>query len=328
MMKENIRGNLDVGLVAKLQYAAKSLKDGNLVVFPTETVYGLGADASNSYAVRRIFEVKRRPIGHPVIVHIGNIDYLDYWANSLPIYVEKLIDEFWPGPLTLILPRTSNVDDLITGGQDTVGIRFPSNLIANELMKEFHNLGGHGVAAPSANIFGRVSPTDLQSVKSELSEKLQKSDLVLDGGLCEVGIESTILNCSDTEPEILRLGSITEKMISKIVKTSKSTGNPIRSPGTLASHYCPSTAVVVNEKPQHGDGLLALSKIKTPEGVIRLASPVTTKDYARDLYRAFRLADTLQVSRIIVIPPQGAGLAAAIRDRIERASKTKNISEI
>jgi L-threonylcarbamoyladenylate synthase len=193
--------------------AAIALKQGHLVAFPTETVYGLGADATNEKAIARIYEVKGRPTDHPLIVHISSMELMGKWASEIPEYAIKLARQFWPGPMTLVLPRTNIAKNFITGGQDTVAIRVPSHTLANQLLKEFEYLGGYGVVAPSANRFGKVSPTSVDDVKEELTEYLKSKDLVLDGGLSLIGVESTIINCTNTTPIILRPGAITAAMI-------------------------------------------------------------------------------------------------------------------
>ena len=298
--------------------AVANLKNGHLVAFPTETVYGLGADAENKDAIKRLYSIKGRPDKHPVIVHIGDKQFINYWSKELPNYVDMLIESFWPGPMTLILPRSSMAKDWITGGQDAVGIRMPSHPIALELLKKFHELGGKGVAAPSANRFGGVSPTSAQAVIDELGELLGPNDLVIDGGECEIGIESTILDCTGELPKIIRKGAITEEMLLGVVEIAK-TESSVRASGTLPRHYSPRTPVVINQNPIEGDGLIAFSSIATPKNVKRLAAPSTIDEFAHDLYKAFRLGDKLQVSRIVVIPPEGDGIASAIRDRINRA---------
>jgi len=193
--------------------AAASLIKGDLVAFPTETVYGLGADATNKDAIVRIYKVKGRPVGHPIIVHISSIGNLDKWASDIPEYAVNLARAFWPGPMTLILPRTDLAKDFITGGQDNVGIRIPSHTVALALLKEFEDQGGLGIAAPSANRFGAVSPTTATAVEIELADYLYKNDQILDGGPCLVGVESTIINCTQNKPSILRPGAVTKEMI-------------------------------------------------------------------------------------------------------------------
>jgi L-threonylcarbamoyladenylate synthase len=302
--------------------AAKSLVSGNLVAFPTETVYGLGADASNESAVNKIYKAKGRPADHPLIVHISNINLLDKWAKDIPEYAIKLARSFWPGPMTLILPRTSLAKDFITGGQDNVGIRIPSQTLGLALLSEFEKQGGFGVAAPSANRFGAVSPTTAQAVEAELSNYLSSDDQILDGGACEVGVESTIIDCTGDAPTILRPGAITAEMILSVTNLEPATTNnlAIKAPGLLESHYSPLAKVILDQTPQAGAGFIALSDIKTPEGVIRLASPKNNEEYAKVLYQALREADNLELSTVCVIPPQGDGIADAINDRLKKAS--------
>ncbi len=301
---------------------------GNLVAFPTETVYGLGADATNERAVARIYEVKGRPTDHPLIVHISSIDKLDKWAKDIPEYAVKLARNFWPGPMTLILPRTDLAKDFITGGQNNVGIRVPVHTVALSLLKEFEIQGGIGVAAPSANRFGKVSPTSAEDVRVELSENLSANDLVLDGGPSLIGVESTIINCTQAVPTILRPGSITTAMISDLLNISiqvitKQDNNQIKAPGLLESHYSPSAKVYLSNTPAPGDGLIALSDFPTPPGVVRLANPINSEEYARTLYQALRLADSKKLSNVFVVPPEGEGIAAAIRDRLKKAGSSK-----
>jgi len=303
--------------------AATALKDGHLVAFPTETVYGLGADATNSEAVARIYSVKGRPPDHPLIVHIASIDDMGEWAADIPEYAIKLAREFWPGPMTLIFKRSELAKDFITGGQETVGVRVPQHPIALALLEEFKKAGGKGVAAPSANRFGAVSPTTAVAVEEELSEYLGEQDLILDGGPSQVGVESTIIDCTSIGTRILRLGAITKEMIEAVtgikVINSESTST-IRVSGSLDSHYSPKAKVALDVFPRSGDGLIALAEVETPSGVTRLAAPINIEDFARELYAALRYADRLGVQRVVVIQPHGGGLAEAIRDRISRAS--------
>jgi L-threonylcarbamoyladenylate synthase len=303
--------------------AAKALKDGHLVAFPTETVYGLGADATNERAVSRIYSVKGRPSDHPLIVHISSINQLDKWATDIPDYAIKLAREFWPGPMTLILPRTDLAKNYITGGQNNVGLRVPAQPIALALLKKFEDLGGHGVAAPSANRFGAVSPTTAEAVGEELGEYLNSADLVLDGGHSLVGIESTIIDCTGLAPRILRPGAITEEMIEQTLE--KNLGNiegksEVKAPGLLDSHYAPMAKISLNSIAEPGEGFMALSKFQTPTGAIRLASPSSVEQYARDLYSALRSADQQGLKKVAVLVPEGSGLAAAIRDRLTKAA--------
>jgi len=309
-----------------IKTAAKSLINGHLVAFPTETVYGLGADATNETAVRRIYEVKGRPIGHPLIVHISSIEYLDKWARDIPDYAIKLARTFWPGPMTLILPRTNLAKDFITGGQDNVGIRVPSHAVALQLLKEFESQGGQGIAAPSANRFGAVSPTTANAVEEELAGFLSVSDQILDGGLCVVGVESTIIDCTKSTPSILRPGAITKEMIENTLKISiklakfKSARMQVKAPGILESHYSPKAKVYLSGAATKGDGFIALSKIPTPREAIRLASPSNNHEYAQQIYEAFRAADSKGIKRIFVVPPVGNDIAEAINDRLRKSS--------
>lgn len=299
---------------------AAALRAGALVAFPTETVYGLGADATSASAVARIYEVKGRPADHPLIVHLASSGAMSQWARDIPSYAQALAQAFWPGPMTLVVKRSDLAGDFITGGQDTVGLRVPGHPVALELLVAFEELGGKGVAAPSANRFGKVSPTTAQAVRDELGLYFGPQDLVLDGGSSEVGIESTIIDCTGDLPCILRPGAITPEMITRITRLELGVGSTeIRVSGSLESHYAPRARVVLGEKPHPGDGFIALASYKTPEGVIRLAAPETSEDYARVLYSALRDADQQLLDRIVAIPPEGDDIAAAIRDRLGRA---------
>ena len=305
----------------EIKKAAKALKDGHLVAFPTETVYGLGADATNEKAVSRIYSVKGRPTDHPLIVHISSINQLDKWAINIPEYAIKLAKEFWPGPMTLILKRSKLAMDYITGGQENVGLRVPSQPVALSLLSEFELLGGLGIAAPSANRFGAVSPTTSESVEQELGSFLQIEDLILDGGQSEVGVESTIIDCKKNNPVVLRPGAITNKMIENTTGFKvQFNQNEIRASGLLESHYSPKAKVVIDETAEPGDGFIALANIPTPNGVIRLASPKNIEEYARVLYGALRAGDQKGLKKIKIIQPRGDGLALAIRDRSGKAA--------
>jgi len=309
-----------------LKDAATSLINGNLVAFPTETVYGLGADATNKEAVARIYMVKGRPTGHPLIVHISSIGYLDKWVRDIPEYALKLARAFWPGPMTLILPRTDLAKDFITGGQDNIGIRVPSHTVALSLLKEFEAQGGNGVAAPSANKFGAVSPTTSLDVEIELGEYLSRDDLILDGGPSLVGVESTIIDCTQSIPRILRPGGVTKGMIEQIlvdtivIYETIEFINKVRAPGLLESHYAPRASVFLSGEPNRGDGLIALANVKTPKGVQRLASPIDNEQFAQQLYGALRSADEKKIQNVFVVPPTGDGIAVAINNRLKKAS--------
>ena len=308
-----------------LKQAAITLLHGNLVAFPTETVYGLGADALNKQAVARIYETKGRPSEHPLIVHLHSMQVMGQWVEDVPEFAIALARDFWPGPMTLIFKRSTLAQDFITGGQDTVGIRIPNHVVALSLLEAFHNLGGRGVAAPSANRFGHVSPTTAQAVSDELSEYLSAEDQILDGGACAVGVESTIIDCTGSAPRILRPGGITVEMITEstgmtpLIPTN--TKEEIRVSGSLEKHYAPAAKVMLDVAPNAGQGFIAIKESVTPEGVTRLAAPTNTDEFARDLYAALRKADEMGLAEVVVEQPQGEGIAIAIRDRLERASK-------
>jgi len=305
-----------------LRQSAEKLRAGDLVAFPTETVYGIGADAENKDAVARMYQVKNRPTGHPVIIHIAELNDVDYWAQEIPEYAINLMRDFWPGPMTLLLKRREVAGDFLTGAQEIVGLRIPANSLALGLLNEFKAVGGKGIAAPSANRYGAVSPTTAEAVSQELSEFLSPNDQILDGGPCLVGVESTIIDCSGQNPKILRPGAISAEMI------EESTGivleevgeTKIRVSGSHKQHYAPKAKVIVDGQSQSGEGLIAMSDVATPEGVIRLAEPKSIEEYARVLYSALRMSDNQNLQTVRIIPPVGPGLAVAIRDRINRAA--------
>jgi L-threonylcarbamoyladenylate synthase len=317
--------------VDALATAAQSLREGSLVAFPTETVYGLGADATNPTAIARIYVVKGRPTDHPLIVHIADLKYLEQWVSDISEYAIALARKFWPGPMTLILQRSELAKDFITGGQDTVGIRIPDNSLALGLLEAFHKLGGAGIAAPSANRFGQVSPTTAEAVQEEVGNYLSDIDLVLDGGPSLVGVESTIIDCTGELPRILRPGAITIEMIEEVsgLKVSNSTEKKsddfkqegIRVSGSLENHYAPKAKVFLDQKPVEGSGFIAIESIVTPDGVIRLAAPESVEEFARVLYSALREGDHQNLDSIYIAQPTGDGLAIAIRDRLSRSAK-------
>ena len=305
--------------------AAANLLAGGLVAFPTETVYGLGADACNADAVARVYSVKGRPADHPLIVHVASMDALGDWASDVPEYAIALARDFWPGPMTLVVRRSELAADFVTGGQDTVGVRVPNHPVALKLLEAFARIGGKGVAAPSANRFGNVSPTTAKAVDDELGDYLADGDLILDGGACDVGVESTIIDCTGDVPKILRPGAITAEMI------AKSTGlefiddgvskSAIRVSGSLYSHYAPVATVVLDQSPVAGQGFIAMADVATPDGVVRLAAPKSDDEFARVLYAALRTADEQGLKSVVVAQPVGDGIAVAIRDRLVRAAR-------
>ena len=306
-----------------LSQAALSLKDGALVVLPTETVYGLGADASNEKAVARIYEVKGRPQDHPLILHIASMNDITYWADEISDYAIALARAFWPGPMTLIFNRSENAKDFVTGGQNTVGLRVPDHTLALGLLQECKKIGVHAIAAPSANRFGHVSPTTAIAVQEEIGAYLSAQDLILDGGPAQVGLESTIIDCTGDAPKILRPGAITQAMIEEAtgLKVSENNDSQIRVSGSLEKHYAPNAKVILDVPAIAGQGFIAPAEVATPPGAIRLASPANTDEYARTLYSALRDGDAQGLETIAIIQPSGDGLAIAIRDRLMRASK-------
>lgn len=307
--------------------AAKSLFEGNLVAFPTETVYGLGADASNEDAVKRIYQVKDRPVDHPLIVHVNSMQAMGHWVSSVPEYATELARVYWPGPMTLILKRSCLAKDFITGHQDTVGIRIPGHPIALALLDAFSNLGGHGIAAPSANKFGQVSPTSADAVFEEISQKLGSTDLILDGGECDIGIESTIIDCTTENPILLRPGAISVGMIQdsvgNLLEYEKS-NTSVRTSGSFERHYSPRCKIIIGGTPVEGEGYFAMIEYETPKDVIRLGSPRNADEFAHLLYKSFRRADQIGLKSMVVELPTTDGIGFAIRDRILKAANGRH----
>lgn len=301
--------------------AARNLKVGALIGLPTETVYGLAADAENETAVEKIYRVKERPFDHPVIVHVGSIKYLKMWATEIPEYAFKLAKQFWPGPLTLILKRSTLAKNYITGMQDSVAIRIPNNNVALSIINEFHKLGGNGIAAPSANMYGGVSPTTAQAVVEEIGDKLSlNTDLIIDGGMCDIGLESTIISCLSSFPITLRPGKVMIDSTLKNESEEKKFETKVKHSGDKLKHYSPQAKVVLRGTPTSGDGFIALASTETPRGCIRLSSPSDSNEFAKSLYRSLRLGDKMNLQRIYVELPIGNGIEIAIRDRLLRAA--------
>jgi L-threonylcarbamoyladenylate synthase len=303
--------------------AAGVLINGGLVAFPTETVYGLGADACNQKAVARIYSVKGRPADHPLIVHVASMDALGDWASDVREYTIALARDYWPGPMTLVVNRSTLAGDFLTGSQDTVGVRVPDHPVALGLLEAFARAGGKGIAAPSANRFGNVSPTTAQAVGAELGDYLADSDLIFDGGGCAVGVESTIIDCTGDVPKILRPGAITQEMIERstgLHLSGVATQNQIRVSGSLDAHYAPIATVLLDQTPLAGQGFIAMSDVVTPDSVVRLAAPESHDEFARALYSSLRAADEQGLEVVVVHQPQGDGIAIAIRDRLIRAA--------
>jgi L-threonylcarbamoyladenylate synthase len=310
----------------EIEKAVETLRAGDLVVFPTETVYGLGANAANPAAVRKIFEVKGRPADHPVIVHLDNPRYLHRWVSEVPPAAERLAAMFWPGPLTLILPKAESVNDVVTGGQDSIGIRIPSHPMALQLLTAF----GGGIAAPSANRYGRLSPTKPEHVRDELGDAVH---VILDGGESPIGLESTIVSCLNNEVRMLRPGYITRSQIAQVVGDLVAGGVAPRVPGDRVLHYAPSTPLEIvgsdDLEAKAGEVVARQEKV----AVLAMRPPLHTKrymtwinagkkpdTYAHNLYNHLRTLDRAGCVRILVqeLPPDERW--AAILDRLQRAS--------
>jgi L-threonylcarbamoyladenylate synthase len=318
---------------AALDAAAHRLRDGELVAFPTETVYGLGADAANPLAVRRVFEAKGRPADHPVIVHLADVAELRHWARDVPAGAEALARAFWPGPLTLILPRSERALDVVTGGQDSVGLRVPSHPVARSLLAAFARLGGRGVAAPSANRFGHVSPTTAAHVADDLGDAV---DLILDGGPCEVGIESTIVSFAGGAPALLRPGAIAPAAIAAILgfpPRSHDRAVP-RAPGTLASHYAPRTRsvlvaadalrTVLASHASREERVAVLARTtRRPDDFdgVWIAAPADPAGYAHGLYANLRALDAADADEILIESVPASTEWLAVGDRLARATR-------
>ncbi|MDP3119698.1 MAG: L-threonylcarbamoyladenylate synthase [Sulfuricurvum sp.] len=309
--------------------AASILHAGGLVAFPTETVYGLGADARNVQAVKRIFEAKGRPSDHPLIVHLAHAEQMREWAQNIPDVAWQLAQAFWPGPLTLILPRLDSVPDAVTGGLDTVALRVPNHPVTLALLGTF----GSGIAAPSANLYGRVSPTSAQDVREELKDSV---DLVLDGGRCPIGIESTIVDLSTQVPRILRSGKITKEALHRVLGSSVAwpSNIPVSSyPGGNPSHYAPRARIILAswddvqqqiEAWQQRGVRVGLLASRLPNGLsqdvtwLRLAQDVDEQAY--ELYHSLRQADHLGLQVLVAVMPEDLGIGHAVRDRLRRAA--------
>jgi L-threonylcarbamoyladenylate synthase len=307
--------------------AAKRLAAGELVAFPTETVYGLGADAANPAAVAKIFALKERPADHPVIVHVASIASLATWGVRVPAAARGLAERFWPGPLTLIVKKAAHVPDAVTGGQDTVGLRCPSHPVAQELLREFAQLGSGAIAAPSANKFGHVSPTTAQHVREEFGADL----CILDGGACEVGLESTIVDLSRGEPVLLRPGAISREDIRSVLGKAPRDrdAQAPRASGTLAAHYAPRTALVMIDleeleqevRSRSNVAVLALGEAPSTAQVTEwIAASRDPMRYAHDLYANLRALDASGAKRILVEIPPLTPEWEAVNDRLSRAA--------
>jgi len=312
--------------------AVSALRAGALVALPTETVYGLAADASSAEAVARVFAAKGRPTNHPVIVHLPSVRSLDDWADDVPSWARSLAEALWPGPLTLVVPKASTVLDAVTGGQETVGLRVPAHPVTLQVLDQF----GGGLAAPSANRYGRVSPTTAEHVVAEMGDALntERGDFVLDGGACMVGVESTIVGAWDETPRLLRPGAVTAEQLTELTGLPVSADpSNVRVPGSTESHYSPASQVLAVEAhaldgvlaslaPSTAVGVIAPAGSDITSSVVRLASPTDDDDYARQLYTALRRGDSLSLDVVVAVLPQEAGVGRAVRDRLLRAANS------
>ncbi|MFM1787024.1 MAG: hypothetical protein RL228_974 [Actinomycetota bacterium] len=316
---------------SQVEQAVDVLQSGGLLGLPTETVYGLAAIATDEKAVRRIYDVKGRPLDHPVIVHIGSLAELDVWGTEISEQTRILAKKFWPGPLTLVVKRNPIAGDWLTGSQETVALRMPSHPVALQILKELKT----GLAAPSANRFGSVSPTSAEHVVFDLNQFLDSAkDAVIDGGTCDVGVESTIVNCTLSHPTVLRPGAISQADIDKALNATSENEqtSEIKAPGLLASHYAPNAKVLLatNETEalsileridgKEFVGFIALEKMSTPNGCMRLAMPQNNSEYAQILYEALREGDRNGLKNVIAVLPHGDDIAIAIRDRLTKAA--------
>ena len=302
-------------LTGDVDRAAAAVRAGGLVAIPTETVYGLAADATDPAAVRRIFEVKGRPADHPLIVHLADADDLDDWAVSPSAAARLLAATTWPGPLTVIVPRAPRVPDVVTGGRPTVGLRVPAHPATRELIRRV----GVPLAAPSANRFGAVSPTTAAHVLADLGDRLDPArDVILDGGPCPVGVESTIVDCVADPPQILRAGGVPREQVERLVGTVAGASGPARASGMLASHYAPRCRVIPVDT-----GEQAAATLATTEGAVLLDLTDDLVAYARRLYAELRAADERGVAAVVAVLPPATGLGHAIRDRLLKAAAAR-----
>lgn len=314
----------------EIDAAVQALRDGDLVAFPTETVYGLGANAQNPVAVRKIFEAKGRPTTHPVIVHLDSPKYLHRWVSEVPEVALRLAEKFWPGPLTMVMPRASNVHDIVTGGQDTVAIRVPSHPMAQQLLTAF----GGGIAAPSANRYGRLSPTRAEHVRDELGAAVK---VILDGGESQIGLESTIVACEGSQVRLLRPGAVTATQLRSVVADliiGADLESP-RVPGSQPSHYAPATPMMIVPAGEIDSQAGALSSDGTRIAVLAQRLPLKAHKYVtwinagrradqfgHDLYANLRTLDKAGCAHILVQDVPDDERWDAIRDRLIRAASS------
>ena len=320
---------------AEIDAAVQTLRDGDLVAFPTETVYGLGANAQNPAAVRKIFEAKGRPISHPVIVHLDSPKYLHRWVREVPEICLKIAEKFWPGPLTMVLPRAPNVHDIVTGGQETIAIRVPSHPMAQQLLTAF----GGGIAAPSANRYGRLSPTRAEHVRDELGDAVK---IVLDGGECQIGLESTIIQCDNNQVRLLRPGAVTASQLREVageLQMGPDLQSP-RVPGSTPSHYAPATPMMIVPTGEIDSQAAAMSEggrriavlaqrlpLKAHKYVTWINAGRRPDQYGHDLYANLRTLDKVGSAQILVQDVPDDERWDAVRDRLMRAASSVTDSD-
>src|SRR5688572_7836957 len=315
---------------AEIETAVQALRDGELVAFPTETVYGLGANAQNPAALQKIFDAKGRPRSHPLIVHLDSPRFLPRWAREVPPAAAQLAEKFWPGPLTMVLPRAANVHDLVTGGQETVAIRVPAHPMAQQLLTAF----GGGIAAPSANRYGRLSPTRAEHVRDELGDAVR---VILDGGECKIGLESTIVSCDASGVRLLRPGAVTAAQIRGVIGDLLvgAEPKPPRVPGSTPSHYAPSTPMSIVPEGEIDTQAAVLSKdgrriavlaqrlpLKSHKYVTWINAGRRPAQYAHDLYTNLRTLDKAGCEQILVQDVPEDERWEAVRDRLTRAASS------
>jgi L-threonylcarbamoyladenylate synthase len=314
----------------EIETAVQALRDGELVAFPTETVYGLGANAQNPAAVRKIFEAKGRPVSHPVIVHLDSPRFLHRWVREVPRMATRLAESFWPGPLTMVMPRAPQVHDVVTGGQDTIAIRVPAHPMAQQLLTAF----GGGIAAPSANRYGRLSPTRAEHVREELGDAVR---LILDGGECQIGLESTIVSFEGSNVRLLRPGSVTAAQIRQVVGEvliGAGVESP-RVPGSAPTHYAPVTPMTIvpageidaqaDAASSGGRRIAVLAQrlpLRSHKYVTWINAGRKPESYGRDLYNNLRTLDRGGCQRILVQDVPEGERWEAIRDRLFKAASS------
>ncbi|MEI8022634.1 MAG: L-threonylcarbamoyladenylate synthase [Actinomycetota bacterium] len=312
-MQDRVEQILDGNLSTSIESAVENLCNDLLIGLPTETVYGLAALASHPKAIAKIFQVKARPTNHPLILHIADYQQLEKWAENIPQYAMNICEHFWPGPLTVILMRTTNVCDEMTGGRETVAIRIPNHKVALSLLNSLND----GLVAPSANRFGKVSPTCAKHVVDDLGDDVS---LVLDGGICDIGVESTIIDCTLNRPQILRSGGISKSEIEEIgeIEIAYSDGDS-RAPGMLEKHYAPNCRVeLVDSSQQATLRFIEISAQGLTAEIIDFQDDL--KLYAHQLYARLRQADERSIHTVLAVMPGGGGLGDAIRDRLIKAA--------